>query len=214
MLTKEQKNELREIYTRDVWGKDTRMVDYCMGQALEIAYINKGAVVVEKKPIQKDFCFGYSHSAYDTESYDEANRLAAEARRSEEHFRRENRPYDDDIKKLENALEGFRDEKLPDLIPVVGIWYMGQPADSPLRAIRYMRAGAVLECTGPAFVRELPGIEFDFYDAHLRILTENELRSILAAYRRAAEYHEKRVNAYLKKYGTSKVRSWSYWQDE
>ena len=208
MLTKEQKNELREIYTRDVWTKDSHMVDYCVGQAVEVAYISKGILVVEKKPIEKDFCFGYSCSAYDTESYDEANRMAAHARRSEEYFRKQNRPYDGEIARLENALASYRAGVLPDVIPVVGIHYAGQPENSPL-----MKASAVLECTGPAFVHELPGKKFDFYDCHLRILTEDELRSTIAAYRRAAEHHEKRVNAYLKKYGLSKVHSWSYWQD-
>lgn len=44
-------------------------------------------------------------------------------------------------------------------------------------------------------------------------LTKAERREILAAYTEARESFNKRLQSYLKKYGTSKLHIWSYWRD-
>ena len=42
-------------------------------------------------------------------------------------------------------------------------------------------------------------------------ITERDRAALIEAYKAARENFVKRVNAYLKRYGLSKVRSWTYW---
>ena len=46
-----------------------------------------------------------------------------------------------------------------------------------------------------------------------RIITDEEAKIILDAYKQAAVAHRKKVDSYLKRYGLSKVHSWTYWRD-
>lgn len=45
-------------------------------------------------------------------------------------------------------------------------------------------------------------------------ITANDYQRILAALKDEKIRFEKRLDTYLKKYGTSKIKSWSYWADE
>ncbi|MCM1577066.1 MAG: antirestriction protein ArdA [Bacteroides sp.] len=47
----------------------------------------------------------------------------------------------------------------------------------------------------------------------LVILTENDRKKILAVLKEERAKFEKRLNTYLKKYGTSKLHTWTYWAD-
>ena len=46
-----------------------------------------------------------------------------------------------------------------------------------------------------------------------KVAAVEELAIIRAAVQSAATAHEKRVETYLKRYGTSKVHTWTYWRD-
>jgi hypothetical protein len=52
------------------------------------------------------------------------------------------------------------------------------------------------------------------YDTeNTRFLTSEETKQIKAALEYALDLHKKRLETYLKKYGTSKIYTWSYWVD-
>ena len=44
-------------------------------------------------------------------------------------------------------------------------------------------------------------------------LTESDIGVVKSAYERAIQRQEKKVRAYLKRYGLSKIHAWSYWRD-
>lgn len=46
---------------------------------------------------------------------------------------------------------------------------------------------------------------------YIRIMTEEEQQKVLSAYKQIKEDFKKRLNAYLKRYGLSKIRAWTYW---
>ena len=71
----------------------------------------------------------------------------------------------------------------------------------------------VLDVTGPAFLRELPGTKIRLRGCEGHLATVEEIELILQAYKEAAADHEKKVRSYLKRYGTSKVNAWTYWRD-
>jgi phosphoglycolate phosphatase-like HAD superfamily hydrolase len=60
---------------------------------------------IEKPSIKKNFCFGYSLSSYDTESFDNAGRMAEHARTSADYFREKN------LAGLKEKVEYYKDEK-------------------------------------------------------------------------------------------------------
>lgn len=45
------------------------------------------------------------------------------------------------------------------------------------------------------------------------LCTDEEIEQILAAYKYGREQMEKRLDAYLKRYGVSKIHTWTYWAD-
>ena len=80
-MNKEMKTLLMQEFAK-VW-KDQRMVEYCVKKASTVVELPDGSIiVVEKQPIETRFCYG--ESGYD---YDNAQRMAAHARTSEDYFR-------------------------------------------------------------------------------------------------------------------------------
>ena len=72
--------------------------------------------------------------------------------------------------------------------------YYNQPKDSKLKSVRFVKW-------------------FEVAEPDWQELTENEVTALIKGYEIVKENFIKRLNTYLKKYGLSKVNSWSYWQD-
>lgn len=185
-----------------IWGTDTRMSSYCTNKVSTMAILPDGGIVpVDKQRLEKDFCFG--ESGYDM---DDAIAAADHARTSQEYFLSQNmRSFNSWIADLKDA----RDENGRYKLLILDTHYIDQPADCKIRAIEFVKVSAVLEKTGPAFLKDLYGIEFG--KGHLA--TIEEIDAIIEAYKEAAKDHEKKVLSYLKRYGTSKVHAWTYWRD-
>lgn len=213
MLTKEQKSMLHAAYAADVWPGDESMADYCTNRAAALAELPNGELIpVEKRKIETHFCFG--ESGYD---YDEAQDAAARARTSEDYFRSENMAaFRDMLEQIEKqyALHAAEPSLPYSVLLICERSYADQPETSRLKALETMRAGELLEALGgSAYVRDLPGKRFAQYGSPLRVPTLDELNAIKAAATQAAKEHEKKVNAYLKRYGLSQVHAWTYWRD-
>ena len=189
MTQKELKQRYADILAAEVWKGDKKMVDYCVKKAgCIVELVNGDIVAIEKPSIKKDFCFGYSDSRYDTEDYDRANNMAEHARKSTEYFLEQNMK---DINETIDSLEGkgsYRWEWR------VAIPYYGQPKDSKLKSI------LCVDCY------ESRGKEYP-------LLEGEDLQRVIEGYKVVKADFEKRLNTYLKRYGLSKVNSWSYWQD-
>ena len=203
------KEEIRAEYAK-AW-ENPKMVDYCTNKAAAVAVLPSGEwVVVDKQHIETRFCFG--ESGYD---YDEAQELAAHARTSESYFKRENMAHFQEwLKDLEEVkdLQHGNDYALT----IHRTKYTGQKEDCRLARIELTRLTEVLnDLGGSAFLDELPGkaITGRYSGNYYRVATPEEIDIIRAAYEEAAKVHEKKVDAYLKRYGTSKVHSWTYWLD-
>lgn len=186
-----------------------RMIDYCVNKVAAYAELPGGELItVDKQSIETRFCFG--ESGYDA---DDARKMAAHARTSCDYFKAENmKEYRDMIKALEEAktMEGRQVATLPKRGH-----YNGQSADCRLRFVEWKRLSEVLDdLGGSAFLADLPGqtVKAGEYWEY-KILTADEIDIIINAWKRAAAAHEKKVDAYLKRYGTSKVHAWTYWRD-
>ena len=196
MFDKNTQKELKEQYRvllGDVWGRDNHMVDFCTKKAEVVFKTERGFFCeVEKTDIKKNFCFGYSLSRYDTEDYDNANSMAAHARKSVDYFREEN------LKKLNDCISFYSDtrnelyfqnhyisQKNNVLKNVVSFQYWNMPKD-------------------------IFNKEYKEYSP----VSEKDRKLIVEAYQKEKELFSKRLETYIKRYGLSKVNSWSYWRDE
>ena len=200
---KANKELLHSEYSK-VW--DDHMTDYCTSKAATMAILpDGGIVIVDKKKIEKDFCFG--ESGYD---YDDAQKAADHARTSHGYFFRQNMAeFNSWIKDLEEAKEiGGRF-----MLHIIDRHYFGQTEDCKIRSIQFVRINEILDVNGPAFLEELPGKQLKLRGCDGHLATAEEVDLILTAYKEAAADHEKKVRSYLKRYGTSKVNAWTYWRD-
>lgn len=198
----------REALTAEyekVW-KTPGMVKYCVSKVARVATLPTGEIIpIEKQSIETRFCFG--ESGYD---YEDAAKMAAHARTNEEYFFNENmKSFRDMIRDLEEAKKDCGNYKI-----TIGAAYTGQSEDCKIRYMGFVKLWKVLEwCGGSADLETLPGREFDNPGHIVRIATREEIEIILEEYKAAAADHEKKVKAYLKRYGLSKVHSWTYWRD-
>lgn len=203
------KDEIRAEYAK-AWNTP-KMVDYCTNKTAAIAVLPSGEwITVDKHAIETRFCFG--ESGYDA---DEARDMAHIARTSESYFKQENmahfREWLKDLEEVKDLKGGSRYA-----LTIHGTQYTGQKEDCRLARIEFTKLTEVLDdLGGSANMQELPGQTITGrYNGHTyRVATPEEIDIIRAAYEEAAKAHEKKVDAYLKRYGTSKVHAWTYWRD-
>lgn len=196
------KAQLREEYAKE-WS-DPKMIDYCVNKASRVAVMLDGdeIIPIDKQKIETWFCFG--ESGYD---YDDAQNMAHHARTSEEYFTAENlKEFDATIKAIE--------EQLTDYTSGGYILTIGKHKENRIGYIHYERTSAIIKALGgSAYLAELAGQSIEIWGTTYRIPTAKDLQTLLDAYKEAREHHAKKVRAYLKRYGLSKVHSWTYWRE-
>lgn len=189
MTQKELTQVYADILNTEVWRNDKKMIDFCVKKSAYIVELENGEIITIDKPsIEKSFCFGYSDSRYDTEDYDRANDAAHHASTNEGYFMREN--LKDITQMIKTLSESQSWQECYLCVP-----YYGQPQDSKLKALRWCRTG------------ETP-------NTNSRKLEGTDRERVIEGYNIVKYGFEKRLQAYLKRYGMSKVHTWSYWRDE
>jgi hypothetical protein len=189
---KDQKT-LKDIYRADMtsyWRKsngepDQKMIDYCTKKAAYIVELdNDNYYVIDKPSIEKDFCFGYGYCGVSTEEeYQGAARMAEHARTSTDYFMEQNL---EPLNRWIEDLKRYSVYKRPH--------YIGQSESC----------------------KEI-GLDFiDYYQAAPKNgeeLTAEEIARIIEGYQEVKKAFIKRLNTYLKRYGLTKVNSWSFLSD-
>ena len=189
MTQKELKKMYADILTSEVWHDDQHMVDFCVKEAAYIVELTNGDIVVIEKPrIKKDFCFGYSDSRYDTEDMDRAYDMAHHASTSEDYFISEN------LADIDEKIAYLERKELSSLDFYLCTNYYRQPENSKLKSLN----------------------AYYWHDERKKgtVLDGEDRDRVIEGYKKVRESFEKRLHAYLKRYGMSQVRSWAYWQDE
>ena len=196
-LTKNDKDMLRTEFEK-VWHRrdgsvDEKMVKYCIGKTSAYMTIGDRIVTIDKPDIKKDFCFGYHANIYYSDA-DQADEMADFARTSVEYFVSENLEWTDANGIMSNVSDGcFPFEPWLDTRR-----YMSQSDDCKFGCIRW-------EHWDKDEWAESQG---------WRRLTDDELREYYTlAYEEQLKFI-KRLKTYLKRYGMSNVRTWTYWLDE
>ena len=190
------KDELRTEYTK-VWNGRQKMIDYCVNKTDVVVKIrDKYLFTVDKPSIETNFCFGYGYCGVSNEEeYRGAENMAEHARTHEDYFIEKN------MKQIMEKIEALNDSRY---IALIRSHYITK---SNLVDIEYFhdygtegRLNAVI-----ARYHEKGDIAF--------LMDDSDKAIIMQAYEEAKQHFEKRLKTYLKRYGLSKVRSWSYLVD-
>lgn len=199
---KELKDLYMEIVRSEVWPNSLTMQEYSRKKAAYIVELSSGKIICLDKPsIDTEFCFG--HGMYGQTTDEEMKAASAACRRAEEdvhYFKEKNlQNIDTEIRQIQEALASDFYE----------VWvkpaYLGQPDDSKL--VRYR----ILDDY------ESPDYDKDEPDGKgpkgMRKLERGDVKRILDGLYESRKLFEKRLNIYLKRYGLSKVTTWTYLRD-
>lgn len=181
------KSEYLQILAGSVWKNSPDMIEYEKKNLARVIRLSDGRLFgIEKPRIKKDFCFGYGcQSGFDNQKEAET---AAEHAKSAEYFKQENlrdfNPFESDLARNCGTL--YAAERYKDTPEIVYIRHI---------SISQLYRMSEQEKSG---YRELSGAD---------------IAAIRAGYETEKTTFEKRLDAYLKRYGTSKLHSWAYWAD-
>jgi hypothetical protein len=196
------KAEIREEY-KAIWGQDN---SYSLGQVSNAVKLSDGKIIVmEKQRIKTSFCFGERGG----DSYDEALDMAHIATTDEQYFINENMEYYNNL--MHDVVESQK--ALPRRYYDYGkgghiyirrkMTYSSK--DRNIFELSYFADWAHDESEFQAMQR---GESDEWYSP-----TYEDYELIKKLVETERKRFEKRLHTYLKRYGLSKIRSWTYWLD-
>ncbi len=187
VMTKEEEKALRAEYMERIMAGETEhWRKYYEGEIGVLVRLEDGRILNIGKPrIETRFCFG--ESGYD---YDEAQAAADRAATSENYFRMQN------LSKYQETIDILSRKPRTDYKYWENVWVAEKYFNKP---------GIVSMHIGPMWGR-------NGEKEHEKVSEEDRER-LLEGYRKAYAAFEKRINTYLKRYGMSKVVTWTYWRD-
>lgn len=182
---------LKEEFAK-IWVSE-HMRNYCLKTVSNCVRTSFGGLVIFEKPkIETNFCFGYHDSMTDTESYDAANDACKNF--GEKQFLANN------LADMQDALNLFEGKKKDSYESTKHLYFARKYGKSNIYSIVFL----------------------DEYDVKVNAwmyngltkATEEDLQKCYAAQKQEYEKFEKRLKSYLKRYGTKKLHTWTYWADE
>lgn len=189
--------ELLEEYMKE-WGKvwkDKGMLDYERKKFSSAIRLENGGILYFEKPsINNKFCFHDEGPQYDV--YKD---LHSDEENMKRYFKAENlSDYDKAIKGL-GKLENWEGD-------YYGLtWYIQRESycseTEPLNLYRYHAYREYEVTNNPSMYKDAVK------------MTENDRKAIVAALKHERDKFEKRLDSYLKRYGVSKIHTWTYWAD-
>ena len=187
--------EYMDIIKKEVW-QDEKMQEYARKSTAYVVELTNGDIIALDKPrIETRFCFGHGYCGRTTEEDEErAYNMAEYAATNQEYFINEN------IKGLNEQIEQLKDDSLKGYTFTA---YSGQPEKSKLKNYTLARFCYTPEYN-PAYYANLKD---------LKEITMEDRERIAAGLEKVKADFIKRLNTYLKKYGLTKVHTWTYLAD-
>lgn len=171
-----------------VWGDDLRMVAYECKHSTPYMINESEFIAIARREIKTRFCFGYS-TDYSGHEYEDAENLREKCANSVQYFRRKN------MEELAGLIEHLKDG-----------------SRKAYKYIYYQQGERQMKIFMPynrdAYERQ------KLATPEIAELTGNERAAVIAGYENEQSKLNKRLDTYLKRYGLSKLRTWTYWRDE
>lgn len=185
-MTKEEEKALKEEYLALVLADEKNPEHwrkYYEEKIGTLVRLTDGSIVEIEKP-KIETSFCYGESGYDME---DAMRSCTRAMNSEDHFRWAN------LKELREKIDVLArsGKRLGTMCSVI-------VTPTNVEGISAFHIGSLWDHRGNKKYEEV---------------SEEDRERLLEGYRRVYAAFEKRINAYLKRYGLTKVRAWTYWRD-
>jgi hypothetical protein len=196
MEQKELKQKYMNIICTEVWPDSKKMQDYASKKANYIVELdNNDIYVIDKPRIETSFCFGFGMYGADmTNDQERAEHCAHNAATNRDYFMQEN------LKDIERKLEQLRDS---DYEGYKYCAYSGMNNDSKLKSYTLCKYWDNPE-QQPYKWNRLVALEK---------MTQEERDALIKGFETVKEMFTKRLNTYLKKYGLSKINTWTYLRD-
>lgn len=197
IFSKDYQNKLKELYRKgieEIWTKDSSMVDWEMKQITFIVPICGGKYMIEltKPHIETDFWFGESDCGQGPSHDENRKTMNTVEFMLEDYFMEHNlSSIDNTIEKLKDIIAGKSEMKAQHYVH-----YYRSPENTPIHGFNFWH---------PYYGSSVSSEGWD--------LEKEDVKLILEAYKLQREKFEKRLNTYLKKYGTKTMRVSSYWMD-
>lgn len=203
------KNELIKEYAELYARGNKSSYDYMLKDNAAVIELNDGLLfAIEKPRIQKHFCFARDCNGISTEETEQAaDDMAEYASTQASYFIEKNmRPILEDYKRFAT------DEITADDVKWSYSWERAKYKSPAVHGKKYIGHSERL-----AYV--------NFYDDPEKIcggekkpddfrwLESNEIEAIKEAYKKVIADFEKRLQTYLKKYGLTKLKVWTYYSD-
>lgn len=194
--------ELKAVYTDELkkaWSTED-MVKHCSKNTAFVIEHKGSLYGIEKPSIETRFCFGYGMNGIsDDEDRNIAENMVDIASKNKEYFIQQNlhdiNLWIDRLKEmLENMALNWAEGNYPRYLVETGKKYCSQSEDCRLRY--YL----VVDTFNGVNRGEI------CMDAEL-------IKKLIAGYEQVKTEFTKRLNTYLKRYGLSKVETWSYLRD-
>lgn len=190
--------ELRAEFIKDMetYWNDPKMVNHCNKSAAYIVELDdNNYCTIDRPTIETRFCYGFGYCGVSTEEEDkQAREMAHHAATSQEYFIRKN------LEGLDRQIEQIRDKTL------YGYTYIGY---NKMNEDSHYRTYSIVD------LHDTP--EYAPYRwnnlRNLNVLTDKEREAIAAGLEEVRAAFVKRLNTYLKRYGMSKVHTWTYLVD-
>lgn len=185
-------NELMNGYLSEMAHTHCLDAKYWKKEAgVVVMLTNGGYFCVEKSKIKTHFCFGYN-TDFSGHEFSDAEKRRADFVKSEKAFKNANLQGFDQL--IENIERGKNETG--SMAPYLSrVSYYGE--DRPLNVWQ---------------------VEFEYRwkmaEKGIMVLDGEDKEIVLGALKKERANFEKRLDAYLKKYGTSKLQTWTYWRDE
>lgn len=178
---------LKEEFAK-IWENDKGMQNYYLKNTSNCVLTSFGGLVTFDKPkIETRFCFGYSDCGQG-QTYNDAQKESENF--GEEQFLKEN------LADMKHALDLFEGKKETNYRGKKELYFTKKYMESEIYRICFL-------------------VEYDAEkDSGLRKATDEDFQKCYAVQKEEYEKFEKRLKSYLKRYGTKKLTTWTYWMDE
>lgn len=195
-MLEEVRKDFLEAVTAYEKGRQ-KGIDYYMKKKEEAIPLDGKFYTIDRPEIRTSFCFGSGYCGVSTLEEDEAaSSMAHYAKTNQDYFIKEN------MEGIEGIIKRLKED---------AYWYVGSNhlrEDYPFIEISSSKAEPWYDEKGR--LHNPNNYDFIFWK---RLLTDEERKEILEAYQRVKTSFEKRLKTYLKRYGMSKIRTWTYISD-
>ena len=186
---KEKIEKYAELVTNEAFGGDVGMYKHFKSNTAYVVELANGDLIdIEKPTIRTKFCFGYSDIGQGA-TFDEAVACREYASKDVAYFMEEN------LEPLNDWIVALKENEC-----YIAKHYYSSPDDTKIKGLVCFRYSEYEQMS-------------EARKSQYRKLTEDDKARLIEGYEQVFADFVKRLQSYLRRYGLSKIDTWTYWLD-